>query len=662
MGRIFIWAVALACLGACAGFSVAKFTTPLYESQASVVAQGGDAAQDVSAEALTVLRSPTLFHRARTRMEQSVRFAERRNATFATPRSGIADSQGGNTIEIHVQSTDPGSAAALVNAIVQEYNHSARQSNNALVAAARADLEQRSSAAKEQVDQLQNTMRDLQEKTGIVSLDDTMQQVATYGATLSSELDADGAKLVGLRQGLAEEQAKYRETAPNVPGPIVEEPNPQLQADIKALTDLQAQRVQLLGTFLETSSEVRAVDAKIAAIKTQIAKENLASMTTRRRETQPNPVRQELAQKIASDEAEIASLQASVSETRKAQVRQAQGIKGLPADEAKMLDVQRELDLADAKYKALRAKADGTAPNSTTASMLPTLSTVLGATPSDTPVWPDYNLMMSVGAAVGLLVGLVLGASSMPRLGETTYQQPAMPGSDPALTGMAAPPLPTRRGSDLSVLALGSTSPAETYRFMAFSMLSEGQDATKTVLFTGVSSDRLCSEAAAQFAIAVSRTGVRTLLADCNLRHQNLTEAFGFDGRSGISDMLSRTMLPTPGNDLVLETQHVDLFFLPCGSEPSEGLGDYQNLQITGLVQELSERADVKVLNTPACSLVSDAPRLARFADTVCLVASRTDRSRGLVSKAADILKRAGAKEIEVLVIDADVSKESFLG
>ena len=160
----------------------------------------------------------------------------------------------------------------------------------------------------------------------------------------------------------------------------------------------------------------------------------------------------------------------------------------------------------------------------------------------------------------------------------------------------------------------------------------------------------------------MSQSGVRTLLADCNLRHHGLTEAFGFKGKSGISDMLGRTMLPTAGNDLLLPTAHPDLFFMPSGSEEGEGLGSFANLQINGLVQDLKERADVKVLNLPACAVVADAPRLVRFADHVCLVASKADRSRGLVAKAQEILKRAGAVEVDVLVIDRDESTHSFLG
>ena len=328
-----------------------------------------------------------------------------------------------------------------------------------------------------------------------------------------------------------------------------------------------------------------------------------------------------------------------------------------------MVDLQRELDLASSKYKDLRARSDALETNGS-ATQLPLLNTFMSAEPPRVPVWPDNNLMISVGAAIGLVLGVMIGISLMTRheVYEAGPQLPSGPALPELPSGISAPPLPARRGETLATLALPSAIPAEAYRFMVFSMLSGQEETTRTVLFTGVSSDSLCSEAAAQFAIAMSQSGVRTLLADCNLRNHGLTEAFGFKGKSGISDMLSRTMLPTAGNDLVLATQHPDLFFMPSGSEEGEGLGGFANLQITGLVQELKERAEVKVLNTPACAVVADAPRLVRFADNVCLVASKADRSRGLVAKAHEILKRAGATEVDVLVIDRDESRDSFLG
>jgi uncharacterized protein involved in exopolysaccharide biosynthesis/Mrp family chromosome partitioning ATPase len=660
MLRVIVWAALLAGVGAGIGLGIAKLTHPLYQGRASVLAQSG-AAPDGTRDVYTVLGSPSLLQRAVKRLGATHRTST--PLSYALPTGGMVQGDGGAALAIRVLSPDPNVAANLANAVVDEYNATAAKANNTVANGQRDDLAHKAADSKAVVDRIQGDIAKQQEQSGQISVDATIQQVAQYQATLTQQSDSDANQLSALKQQLTSERAKFQSLDPTVSSSQVELPNPTLSADLDKLQKLQAQRVDLLGTFTTTSKTVGDVDAKIQALQSQIATEKLKALTVQRKETQPNPLREQLAQKIANDEAEVASLQASVGEVAKAQQRQKVAARGLPADQARMLDLQRELELATAKYKTIRAQADGLATNGA-AAHLPVLASVLPAEPEQSPVWPDVNLMAGIGALAGLLIGLIVGIGIVTGQREEPYTEGALQGhGGPALGhGISAPPLPGRRHADISALALPGAAPAEAYRYMVFSMLAAANGDARTILFTGVSSDNLCSEAAAQFAIAVSQTGTRTLLADCNLRHKTLTEAFGFDGKSGISDMLGCTMLPTPGSDLVLETHHPELLFLPSGSEESEGLGSYQNLQINGLLSDMFEKAEVKVLNAPACALTSDAPRLARYADSVCLVASKADRQRGLVAKASDILRRSGAKEVEVLVIDKDDSKESFLG
>ncbi|MHB8637135.1 MAG: GumC family protein [Fimbriimonadaceae bacterium] len=663
MLRVILWAALLAGVGAGIGLGVAKFTTPIYEARATLVASGASDLAAARGEALTTLRSPSLFQLAVDKAAQAHPELRSKRSTELLPSHTAVEGAAGSALEVRVQSPNPQIAADVDTAIITEYNEKATTFNSAEAADRRVQLAGQTSAAKSRADALQKSIAALKEKTGVLNMDTAIQTAATYQATLAQQGDADQNRLQALKERLSAEQTKFEATSPTTSGPVVEGTNPRLAADIANLQALQAKRIDLLGTWLPTSQTVAAVDVKIKAQEQLIASENLQALQVQRRETQPNPARLDLERAIAQDSAQIAGLTASISEVGKAQNRQNQAVKGLPANEAKMLDLQRELDLATSKYKSLQASSDALAVNGA-ATQLPILNTFLGAEAPRTPIWPDFNLMISVGAAIGLVLGVMVGISTMPRHEEYEVgpQLPIGPAGPELPSGISAPPLPARRGDSLTALALPSASPAEAYRFMVFSMLSSGEETTRTVLFTGVSSDSLCCEAAAQFAIAMSQSGVRTLLADCNLRHHGLTDAFGFRGKSGISDVLSRTMLPTPGTDLVLATEHPDLFFMPSGSLEDEGLGGFANLQISGLVQDLKERADVKVLNTPACAVVADAPRLVRFADNVCLVASKADRSRGLVAKAHEILKRAGATDVDVLVIDRDESKDSFLG
>jgi uncharacterized protein involved in exopolysaccharide biosynthesis len=663
MLRVILWAALLAGVGAAIGLGVAKFTTPLYEGRATMLASTSGDASSARGDALTMLRQPSLFELAIKRAAKSHPELESPKQATLLPRHDATQGDGASALEVRVQSPNPEIASDVANAMVEAYNDAASKSNTANASSQRLDLSRIATVSKARVDSIQKDMQQLEQSTGVLSVDSAISRAGDYQATLTQQDDADRAALEASKKALEKEQREYDSLTDTTTGSVVEGPNPKLEADIADLQKLEAQRVELLGVWLPGSEKVKAVDVKIAAAQDGISKEKLSALTVQRKDTQPNPLKQNLAKEISDHTADIARLTASVSEVGKAQQRQKQVAKSLPADQARMLQLSRELSLANDKYKAARATADQLDLKGST-TQLPLLNTFLAAEPSNVPVWPDYNLMISVGAAIGLLLGVIVGISTMARAEELATQMPLPTGPvGPSLpSGMTAPPLPARRGEGLAALALPSAGPAEAYRFMVFSMLSSGDDPARTVLFTGVSSDSLCSEAAAQFAIAMSQSGVRTLLADCNLRHHGLTEAFGFKGKSGISDMLNRTMLPVPGSDLILATEHPDLYFMPSGSEESEGLGSFQSLQITGLVQELKERADVKVLNTPACAMAADAPRLVRYADHVCLVASKSDRNRGLVTKAQEILKRAGAGEVDVLVIDRDESKDSFLG
>jgi Mrp family chromosome partitioning ATPase len=74
----------------------------------------------------------------------------------------------------------------------------------------------------------------------------------------------------------------------------------------------------------------------------------------------------------------------------------------------------------------------------------------------------------------------------------------------------------------------------------------------------------------------------------------------------------------------------------------------------------LTERADVLVLDTPPCDVVTDAVRLAPLVDEVYLVVSAEDTESAKVNMAHRMLRRCGAKEVHVMLTGGDPNEAPF--
>ncbi len=580
----------------------------------------------------------------------------------------VSDNPSNNFVIVSVESKSPILAANYGKALLSAYQDISLKSNKQLLLTKKSSLQSQINQAHQKLVSINNQIATVKASTGILDVDSKVQQVVNYESLLGQQRDQANQDMIALTHQIQQEVGQIQGLTQSQAAKITEQANPILKAYQDTLLQLQQKKIALLQTWRRSSGPVQGVDAQINAVKREMAAAQLPQLTVQTKTTSPNPIRQTLEQEIANNQAQLASDRASVTAIGQTLASQQQQAKNLPAAQAQMINLMTEQRQAQNNYDTLSTSFNGI--NLTgVQGEAPTLATVLAPSASNKPVWPNQKEVLSIGLAIGLMLGAIVGYATMEREGAIQGFQPSpqafpMPYQPLAIAGASttAPPLPGRRSEGLVALSLPSGSPSESYRYMVYSLAAKHEDLCRSVLFTGVSSDQICSEAAAQFAIAMSQTGIRTLLADINLRNSELTDSFGFKGKSGISDMLGRTMLPVPANDLLLETSHDGLYFLPSGTEESEGLGGYHNLQIAGLIEDFQNKADVRIFNAAPCTLVADAPRLVRYMDDVCVVATTSDETRGLVEKARGILANAGAKSVDVIIVDAKRSKSSFFG
>ena len=129
---------------------------------------------------------------------------------------------------------------------------------------------------------------------------------------------------------------------------------------------------------------------------------------------------------------------------------------------------------------------------------------------------------------------------------------------------------------------------------------------------------------AANLAVSLAQMGQRTLLVDADMRSPRQHEIFGFDQPEGLSNLLAGRI----GLQAVKSVEGLrDLYLLPAGSPPPNPLELIERPALALLLQELMQKFDHVVVDTPAAQLGTDAVAIAARCGSA-LVVARRDQSR----------------------------------
>lgn len=166
------------------------------------------------------------------------------------------------------------------------------------------------------------------------------------------------------------------------------------------------------------------------------------------------------------------------------------------------------------------------------------------------------------------------------------------------------------------------------------------------------------STVASNLAVVMAQGGKRVLLLDADLRKPRVHRIMNVTNRTGLSDLFVRAPLTFDG--VVRKWRMEKLALITSGGlppNPAELLGSERMAEILG---ELSERADVVVIDTPPMSAVTDAVLLAARVDAVLLVLEPGTTPMGAVEQAVDQLKLAGANVIGFVMNNVDLQRGGY--
>jgi uncharacterized protein involved in exopolysaccharide biosynthesis len=184
-------------------------------------------------------------------------------------------------------------------------------------------------------------------------------------------------------------------------------PNPSFQMLNERLTKLESDRAHLLTTYQSDAATVRNVEEEIANVKALVAAQRATQITAVT--SQPNPLRQQLEQRVQDGRVRYAGLIAAEA-AQSAQLAHLQSeLRQVEQADARLTELERDRQVVEQSYlAAARRRDDAAAEARLDVSRISNVSVVMPPAAAPEPVYPRKLLLMAIALGVGLALGLAL--------------------------------------------------------------------------------------------------------------------------------------------------------------------------------------------------------------------------------------------------------------
>jgi non-specific protein-tyrosine kinase len=192
---------------------------------------------------------------------------------------------------------------------------------------------------------------------------------------------------------------------------------------------------------------------------------------------------------------------------------------------------------------------------------------------------------------------------------------------------------------------------AEAYRALRtnlqFSSLIMTNPST-TLLITSADTSEGKSTVAANLAVVMAQSGKRVILVDGDLRRPSLHKPFNITNDVGLTNWLVDENL---GLDTALSKTVIDnLLLLPSGPLPPNAADLLSSVRIERLIIQLTEQADIVIVDSPPLLAVTDASILASHVAATLLVIDAGHTRREVCQRGKEILERIGVRPLGVIL------------
>ena len=267
------------------------------------------------------------------------------------------------------------------------------------------------------------------------------------------------------------------------------------------------------------------------------------------------------------------------------------------------------------------------------------------------PVFPNVTLNLVLGAGMGLIFGI--GIAFLLEHLDTSVK--SLEDVERYLQVPVLAVIP----KDVGVLhkQSGMSPDAEAYRILRTNIefnRKNPEDNSITVVSGGAGEGK--STTLVNLAYVCAQGGYTTLMVDADLRRPRLHTFFDINNSVGLTNYLTTDLAL---EDVILQTPVDNLYFLPSGILPADAAGILNSRRMSELLQDVKQRFDLVLVDSPPILGVSDAAVLASEVDLTMVVVQHRKLPRNMLLRVKEAAENVGGQVIGVVLNNVDVRSDS---
>ncbi len=432
------------------------------------------------------------------------------------------------------------------------------------------------------------------------------------------------------------------------------------------LADLRTQLAKATSIYKEETPAVQHLRSQIRAVEDGMQQADATSLTRQNNELSTARHREALLNVTYS--AELAKVSSDLQRAAKASL------------------LRSELDSEQQLYQTLlqRAKEAGFA----SAMQAATIRVVDPAKVPGVPFSPQPKLAAGVGLFLGGLLGTAFAfyrertlnvfrkpgdvqrylhvheLGTIPALREFAGAPRAASAS---LTGVSTPPRALLPGStETTPLAHWKDEfslAAEAYRNATLSILiSEAKKGPRTYVVASPSAGEGKTTVTSNLGVALSKSKMRVVLVDGDLRKPNLHNAFAMQNNVGLRNILRGEfdVKSVPLSTFVRTTDQPNVSVIAAGNGSEDLMELLHSPVLPQLLDRLAHNFDMVLIDTPPTLHMADTRILAREADGVILVFRASTTTLDAAAMARDLFDRDGIPLVGTILNDFNPQREGW--